>query len=96
MLALGARAAFSAPQPLVQTVVTNVPGPRRPLYILGRQMEAGNPYVSIGDSVRLSVAIFSYLDTFSFGVTADYDAAPDFDVLVGGIGRSLAELRACP
>jgi diacylglycerol O-acyltransferase len=80
----------------VQTVVTNVPGPCRPLYILGRQMEAGHLYVPIGSDVRLSVAIFSYLDTISFGVTVDYDAAPDLDVLVGGISRGLAELRACP
>ena len=37
-LALGSRAAFGVPQPLLQTVVTNVPGPRAPLYILGRRM----------------------------------------------------------
>ena len=35
----------------------------------------------IGNSVRISIAIFSYLDTFPFGVTADYDAVPDLDVL---------------
>jgi hypothetical protein len=91
-LALGSRAAFGAPQPLLQTVVTNVPGPRVPLYILGRRMEADYPYVPIGNSVRLSVAIFSYLDTFSFGLTADHDAVPDLAVLVDGIGRGLTEL----
>jgi WS/DGAT/MGAT family acyltransferase len=92
LLALGSRAAFMLPQPLVQTVSTNVPGPRFPLYILGRRMEGAYPYVPIGDNVRISVAIFSYLDRFSFGITADYDAVPDVDVLAKGIARGVAEL----
>jgi diacylglycerol O-acyltransferase / wax synthase len=93
-LALGSRAAFRVPQPLVQTVTTNVPGPRFPLYVLGRRMLAAYPYVPIGNRLRISVAIFSYLDTFSFGITADYNSVPDLDVLIGGIGRGLAELGA--
>ncbi len=92
LLALGSRAAFNLPQPLVQTVTTNVPGPRFPLYILGRRMEGAYPYVPIGDNVRISVAIFSYLDRFTFGITADYDAVPDLDILAEGIGRGMAEL----
>ncbi|HXZ70676.1 MAG TPA: WS/DGAT domain-containing protein, partial [Streptosporangiaceae bacterium] len=82
------------PQPLVQTVTTNVPGPRFPLFVLGRKMVEAYPYVPIGDNVRISVAIFSYLDRFSFGITADYSAAPDLDVLTKGIRRGLAELQA--
>jgi WS/DGAT/MGAT family acyltransferase len=94
LLALGSRAAFQLPQPLVQTVTTNVPGPRFPLFILGRRMVEAYPYVPIGDNVRISIAIFSYLDRFSFGITADYSAAPDLDVLTKGIRRGLAELQA--
>jgi WS/DGAT/MGAT family acyltransferase len=93
LLALGSRAAFQLPQPLVQTVTTNVPGPRFPLFILGRLMVEAYPYVPIGDNVRISIAIFSYLDRFSFGITADYSAAPDLDVLTKGIRRGLAELQ---
>ncbi len=93
LLAMGTRVGFRLPQPLVQTVTTNVPGPRFPLYILGRQMVAVYPYVPIGDNVRISIAIFSYLDRFSFGVTAEMDAAPDLDVLTEGISRGVAELR---
>ena len=63
-------------------MTTNVPGPRFPLFVLGRQMVEAYPYVPIGDNVRISIAIFSYLDRFSFGITADYSAAPDLDVLV--------------
>ncbi|HEY1324157.1 MAG TPA: wax ester/triacylglycerol synthase family O-acyltransferase, partial [Streptosporangiaceae bacterium] len=80
-LALGTRAAFGLRQPLVQTVTTNVPGPRRPLYVLGRPLTELHPYVPIGDAVRISVAILSYLDCVSFGITADYESVPDLDVL---------------
>jgi len=91
-LALGTQAAHRFPQPLVQTVTTNVPGPRDPLYVLGRRMAGLYPYVPIGNSTRISIAIVSYLDTVSFGITADYDAVPDADVLIQGIRRGLAEL----
>lgn len=94
-LALGTQAAYRFPQPLVQTVTTNVPGPRLTLYVLGRPMTVLYPYVPIGNSVRIAIAILSYLDTVSFGITADYDAVPDIDVLIQGIRRGLAEL-ACP
>jgi WS/DGAT/MGAT family acyltransferase len=92
-LALGLRAAFTAPQPLIQALATNIPGPRSPLYILGRQMKAAYPYAPIASSTRISIAIFSYLDTVTFGVTADYTSVPDVDVLIRGIGRGLAELH---
>jgi diacylglycerol O-acyltransferase / wax synthase len=93
LLGLGSRAAFQIPQPLVQTVTTNVPGPQFPLYVLGRQMVEAHPYVPIGDNVRIAIAIFSYLGRFSFGLTADSSAAPDLDVLAQGIRRGLAELQ---
>jgi WS/DGAT/MGAT family acyltransferase len=94
LLALGSRAAFRISQPLVQTVTTNVPGPRVPLFLLGRQMLAAYPYVPIGNGVRIGVAIFSYLNSFSFGITADYDSASDADleVLTAGIQHGLADL----
>ncbi|HEX9030776.1 MAG TPA: wax ester/triacylglycerol synthase family O-acyltransferase [Streptosporangiaceae bacterium] len=94
LLALGSRAAFRIPQPLVQTVTTNVPGPRFPLYIAGRKMTELYPYVPIGDNLRIGIAIFSYLELFSFGVTADYSAVPESDlgILTEGIGRGLPDL----
>jgi diacylglycerol O-acyltransferase / wax synthase len=96
LLALGSRAAFRLPQPLVQTVTTNVPGPRIPLYLLGRQLRELYPYVPIGDHLRTGVAVFSYLDRFAFGLTADYRNVPlsDLRVLTGGIKSGLAELKA--
>jgi len=93
LLRLGTLAAFQIPQPLVQTVTTNVPGPPFPLYILGRKMLQAHPYVPIGDNVKIAIAMFSYLGELSFGITADSSAASDFDVLAKGIHRGLAELR---
>ncbi|HUC57674.1 MAG TPA: wax ester/triacylglycerol synthase family O-acyltransferase [Streptosporangiaceae bacterium] len=95
LLALGSRAAFRIPQPLVQTVTTNVPGPQFPLYLLGRKLTELYPYVPIGDNLRIGVAIFSYLETFAFGVTADYRAMTeaDLEVLTAGFDRGLAELK---
>ncbi|MGH3459926.1 MAG: WS/DGAT domain-containing protein [Kribbellaceae bacterium] len=40
----------------------------------------------------MGVAMFSYRDALTFGITADYDAVPDIEVLADGIARSMAEL----
>jgi WS/DGAT/MGAT family acyltransferase len=93
LLKLGTRAAFQIPQPLVQTMTTNVPGPQFPLYVLGRQMVQVHPYCPIGDNVKITIAIFSYLGQLSFGITAESSAAPDLDILAQGIHHGLAELR---
>jgi diacylglycerol O-acyltransferase len=76
----------------VVTVTTNVPGPRQPLYALGRRLLEIVPYVPIASTLRTGVAIFTYCGQVTFGVTGDAAAAPDVDVLARGIGRGLAEL----
>jgi len=92
LLALGERLATRVPQNNINTVTTNVPGPQHPLYAGGRRMLESFPYVPLGGRVRVGVAIFSYDGACTFGVTGDYDAAPDIHVLGEGIERSLAEL----
>ncbi len=97
LLVLGTRAAVTAgrhtPGRLsVTTVTTNVPGPRHPLYALGRRMIEAFPYVPTVSPMRVGVAIFSYEGQFTFGVNADYDAVPDVDVLTAGIEAGLREL----
>lgn len=91
-VALGMRLVFHLPQRQLITVTTNVPGPRQPVYALGRRCERIIPYVPIGSRVRVGVAIFSYLDQLAFGVTGDYDTTPDIDVLAKGISEAMAEL----
>ncbi|HEY0401873.1 MAG TPA: wax ester/triacylglycerol synthase family O-acyltransferase [Blastococcus sp.] len=92
LLALGVRAALSAGQFWCQAVTTNVPGPRIPLYVLGRRMSSAYAYVPIAGGTRCSIGIFSYLNTMTFGLNADFDGYPDIDVLSGGIRRGLDEL----
>jgi diacylglycerol O-acyltransferase / wax synthase len=91
LLALGTRLAGRVPQYTINTVTTNVPGPQFPLYILGRKMIEAYPFVPIFGSVRISIAIFSYLDALNFGVTGDYDSAPDIEVLCEGIEAGMRE-----
>ena len=92
LLALGSRAAFRLPQPLVQTVTTNVPGPRFPLYVLGSMMLEAYPYVPIASNLRISIGIFSYTDRLYFGINADFDTVPDVDTLSDGIRAGFDEL----
>ena len=92
LLSLGLRAATHVPQRNVNTVTTNVPGPQRPLYAAGRRMLECFPYVPLAGHVRLGVAIFSYDGALGFGVTGDYDRAPDIGILCRGIERSMATL----
>ncbi len=100
LLALGARAASRLPQRSVNTGTTNVPGPQFPLYLAGRRMLESFPYIPLFASVRLAVAIFSYDGALSFGVSGDYDTAPDIDVLCrgieGGLDRLLAAAQSAP
>jgi diacylglycerol O-acyltransferase len=92
LVSWGMRSGFRLPQRQIATVTTNVPGPRQTLYGLGRKVEALLPYVPIADRVRIGIAIFSYRETLTFGITADYDTTPDIDVLADGISESMQEL----
>lgn len=92
LLALGSRLAFRFPQPLMQTVTTNVPGPQFPLYLLGRQLTGIHPYVPIASNIRVSVGILSYLGQLNFGINADFDTVPDIGVLRQGIRDGFDEL----
>jgi diacylglycerol O-acyltransferase len=93
LLALAGRVGTRLPQSAVNTVTTNVPGPQQPLYLAGRRMLEAFPFVPLGGHVRIGVAIFSYDGGINFGVTGDFDTAPDIGVLCKGIERGVAELR---
>ena len=93
LLALGMRAVARSSRATFETATTNVPGPQHPLYAAGRRMVASYPYVPIGAGVRIVVAIFSYDGKLTFGVTGDYDAVPDLELLSEGIESSMRELR---
>jgi WS/DGAT/MGAT family acyltransferase len=92
LLALGMRVAGRVQQHNINTGTTNVPGPQFPLYAIGRRMLRTYPYVPLFGQVRIAVAIFSYDGQVNFGVTGDYDSAPDLDVLCRGIEDGMGQL----
>jgi diacylglycerol O-acyltransferase len=92
LLALAGRVGSRLPQSSINTVTTNVPGPQQPLYLVGRRMLEAFPFVPLGGSVRIGVAIFSYDGGINFGVTGDRDSAADIDVLCRGIEQGMADL----
>ena len=98
LLSLGARAAMTVlrkvPQRTVNTVTTNVPGPQYPLYALGRKMLEYLPFVPLSEGIRIGVAILSYNGQLTFGVTGDYDTAPDVHFMAEQIEAEVKRLRA--
>ena len=54
------------------------------------------PFVPLGGHVRIGVAIFSYDGALNFGVTGDYETAPDIQVLCDGIEAGIQELLPQP
>ena len=93
-LSAGIRLAARLPQRNIVTVTTNVPGPREPLHVLGRTMIELLPYVPIAVRLRIGIAILSYCDSLTFGLTGDYDSAPDLELLAEAIEDGIDELTA--
>jgi len=86
------RLALSLPLQDITTVTTNVPGPGQPLYGMGRRLLEIIPYVPIATTVRTGISIFSYNGNVTFGITGDFAANPDLDVLAQGIEQGVSEL----
>jgi diacylglycerol O-acyltransferase / wax synthase len=87
-------ARIQARQRLFNLVVTNVPGPQHPLYLLGRELEAVYPMVPLAENTALGIAIMSYNGQLNFGFDADYDALPDAEALTDDLRSSIDELAA--
>jgi WS/DGAT/MGAT family acyltransferase len=91
---LAQAARIVARQRAFNLVITNVPGPQFPLYLMGRQMHEVYPVLPLSDNTTLGVALLSYNGTIGFGFLGDRDAAPDLAVLAEGVEKSIAELVA--
>jgi diacylglycerol O-acyltransferase len=90
LLAQASRLNFSTR--LFNLIVTNVPGPQFPLYLLGREMEQLVPIAFLPEDHALAIAIMSYNGKVDFGLLGDYDAMPDLDFVGRSIKESLGEL----
>ena len=92
MLAQASRLNFSTR--LFNLIVTNIPGPQFPLYVLGRQLEDLFPLAFLPENHALAIAIMSYNGGIDFGLLGDFDALPDIDLIANGIEDGLQELLA--
>jgi diacylglycerol O-acyltransferase len=90
VLAQASRLNFSTR--LFNMIVTNVPGPQFPLYVLGRELETVVPVAFLPVNHALALANFSYNGKMSFGLLGDFDAMEDIDVVQLGLVSSLREL----
>jgi diacylglycerol O-acyltransferase len=90
ILAQASRLNFSTR--LFNMIVTNVPGPQFPLYVLGRRMERVYPVAFLPENHALAVAIMSYAGEMNFGLLGDFDALPDIESIGESIAEELAEL----
>ncbi|HVF12152.1 MAG TPA: WS/DGAT domain-containing protein, partial [Actinomycetota bacterium] len=84
---LGARAR------LMNTVISNVPGPQLPLYSCGQQMLEPYAVIPLSRGQTLAIGVTSYNGGIFFGLNADRDAHPDLQRLAAFIDESITELE---
>jgi diacylglycerol O-acyltransferase / wax synthase len=75
-------------------VVTNVPGPQFPLYLVGRELVDVFPMVPLARNQALGIALMSYNGRLNFGLVGDFDAMSDLDDLASDLTDSLQALAA--
>jgi WS/DGAT/MGAT family acyltransferase len=90
ILAQASRLNFSTR--LFNLIVTNVPGPQFPLYVLGREMLQAIPVAFLPQNHALAIAIMSYNGQLNFGLLGDFDALPDIDAIGENLAGELATL----
>jgi WS/DGAT/MGAT family acyltransferase len=90
ILAQASRLNFSTR--LFNLIVTNIPGPQMPLYVLGRELQDLFPVAFLPEDHALAIAIMSYNGGLDYGLLGDFDAIPDIDVVADGLEAALAEL----
>lgn len=78
---------------LSHTIVSNVPGPRHPLYLEGAELIGWYPVSTLGPGHRLNVTMFSYNGKLDFGIIGAADYLPDLDILGRFIYEEFEELE---
>jgi diacylglycerol O-acyltransferase len=88
----GQAARLQSRQRFFNLVVTNIPGPQFPLYLMGRRMERLFPMVPLAKNQGVCFAIMSYDGQVNFGLTGDYDGMSDLEDLAADLEASIEEL----
>ena len=77
---------------LFNLIVTNVPGPQVPIYLLGRELQELVPVAFLPDNFALTIAAMSYNGKLDFSLLGDYDAIPDIELIGEYVEEALEEL----
>jgi WS/DGAT/MGAT family acyltransferase len=77
---------------LFNLIVTNVPGPQVPIYLLGRELQELVPVAFLPDNFALTIAAMSYNGKLDFSLLGDYDAIPDIELVGEYVEEALEEL----
>jgi WS/DGAT/MGAT family acyltransferase len=78
--------------PPFNVVISNVPGPREPLFCAGAQMRTYYPVSAVAEGQGLNVTVQSYLDSLDFGLIACRELVPEIWKIVHYLGEALEEL----
>jgi diacylglycerol O-acyltransferase len=89
---LSQAARLQARQRYFNLVVTNVPGPQFPLYLLGHRLRSLYPVVPLARRQALGIAVMSYNGHLGFGLLGDYDALPDLDAIALDLEHAVRQL----
>ena len=85
--------------PLANLAISNVPGPRQPLYLAGGRIRACWPLSIVTHGLGLNITVFSYCDALDFGLTVARAAVPEVQSLATALQAAydeLAQLSAAP
>jgi hypothetical protein len=88
----GPAAKLAASPRMYNLTVSNVPGPRVPVYLLGAELIEAFPVIPLPEDHALSIGMFSYRDKLCFGGYADPGALPTIDSLPGALSAAVLEL----
>jgi len=80
-------------QPAFNVTISNVPGPRAPLYCAGALMESNNPVSVVAHGAGLNITCMSYRDHVDFGVIVCRDQMEDAWPLLDALRVALAEFE---
>jgi len=89
---LSQAARLQARQRFFNLVVTNVPGPQFPLYVLGRRLRVLYPVVPLAQRQALGIAVMSYDGHLGFGLLGDFDALPELEAIAGDMKWAISSL----
>nr|MDQ6915991.1 WSD1 family O-acyltransferase [Actinomycetota bacterium] len=73
-------------------VISNIPGPREPLYMRGCRLEAAHPVIPLSDGHALSIGLTTVGERACFGLYADRRALPDADLVARRVDLAIDEL----